>query len=332
MIETTTTDIVAGSQVLKPITADMAKAAMNLALTKVGKSFQALENKVSAIVPNEDNLQAMADVIKEADLMEKEIEKAFKEGKKPYWDAATAYDAAKKDLMGLKTAAIKKTEEKYAELCRAIEQRRKDAEEKEKKDKAIIDGIATNVLAFSAKITACKTNEELTAVEKLINLEKSRATKYGEFLPILVERCNELNALVKTQKATVQQLEAIQAEKVAAEASGDDGKLLDLMDKEELLTQTVQQNKINIEEKVVNTATSYSHVTTAKEVFPEIKGGRRQWKMKIVDEAKAYKNGMLTVEINSAKAKLEMANLREGNKNAAEFFSNGLHYYEEKNF
>lgn len=329
-----TQDIIVGLPVIKPITADLARAEINLALTKASLSFQVLQDKIDAIVPNEDGIQAMADVINEEKRMEKKIEETFEIGKKPYWDGGKAWDAAKSDLLALGEAAISKTRVKYNELCKAIEKRKKDAKDKAEKDKATIEGINTNILAFSAQITACKTNKELVGVEARINLEKSRTTKYGEFMPVLLEKLLELNELVKTQKATVQALEALQLKKAEAEKEGDDGKLLDLIDQEEILTATVHQNKVDIETKVVNSTTSYSGGGGgyARESFPVIKGGRRQWKMKIVDQDKAYKNGMLSVEINSAKAKLEMANLREANKDATEFFKDGLHYYEEKIF
>lgn len=315
---------------LVKVTPELAKAKMNLALTKVNKTFQDLNNKVATIVPNEDNLQLMAETIADAKKIEATLEEAFKAGKNPYWEACKSWDEAKKDLLKMKSDAISATEIKYNELCKAIEARKQKAKEDEAKDKAIQDGINTNVLAFSNKITACKTNKELIAAEASINLERSRTTKYGKHMPLLLSKLDELGTLVKTQKATVQKLEAIQAEKTAAEEAGDDGKLLDLMDQEELVTAEVQQNRINTEEKIVNSTTAYSSpIATAQEVFPEIKG-RRQWKMEIVDEAKAYKAGVLTVEIHAESAKKRMAELREKNPKATEFIETGIRYYETK--
>jgi hypothetical protein len=317
---------------LKPITTDLAKANISLSLTKANLNFQNLADEIARIPKNEDGLQEMANLIAKAKEIENKINETHQIGKKPYLDGGKSWDTAKNDLLNVLAGSTLALKAKYAQLCKEVEKRRIEAENKAKQDKAILDGIETNLMTFSSQITACKTNKELVAVESRINLEKSRTTKYGEFMPILLEKLVQLTELVKTQKATVQELERIQKEKIEAEQSGDDGKLLELMDREEIVTQKVHENKINIETKVVNASSAYSEgYTVAKEVFPQIKG-RKQWKMRLDDPKKALAAGLLNVEINTIKAKAVMADLKKDNPDSQEFFKDGICYYESTNY
>jgi hypothetical protein len=317
---------------LKPITTDLAKANISLSLTKANLNFQNLSDEIARIPKNEDGIQEMANLIAKAKEIENKINEAHQIGKKPYLDGGKSWDTAKNDLLNVLAGSTLALKAKYAQLCKEVEKRRIEAENKAKQDKAILDGIETNLMTFSSQITACKTNKELVGVEARINLEKSRTTKYGEFMPILLEKLVQLTELVKTQKATVQELEKIQKEKIEAEQSGDDGKLLELMDREEIVTQKVHENKINIETKVVNNSSVYSEgYTVAKEVFPQIKG-RKQWKMRLDDPKKALAAGLLNVEINTIKAKAVMADLKKDNPDSQEFFKDGICYYESTNY
>jgi hypothetical protein len=265
------------------VTPEIAKAKLNLALTGAEMNIQAMQTKVDTLVYNEDNLTEIKETSLAIGKIEKKIEEAFKAGKKPYKDGAYAWDAAKRDLMALISPISAKVDKEHTRLCQAVEKRRRENDAAEKKKKDTEAAINTKILSFSQEITACKTNKELLAVESRINLEKTRTLTYGDQLPTLIERCNELTELLKTQKDAVKQLEGLQKQSEQAIADGNDELLLEIEEKKEEIGGQIQEIKVRTEEKAINSSIRGYGGGGFTQTFPTVKAKRQVWKWEITD-------------------------------------------------
>jgi hypothetical protein len=262
---------------------EVVKAAFHLELTQ--NKFQELQTAVDCLVFNEDNLPEIKEILEKGKKLKKVVDEAHKRGKEPYLEAGRLYDTAKKDYYSLIDGIFEPAGAKYTQLCVAKDARERKEREEAARQKAIRDGIQGNILAFSQKIAAATTSEQLLSVERLINLEKANKTKYAEFLEEAVEKYNEfLNQPLKDQKAKIKELEDAEAKKLAAEQAGDDAALLQLQDKTEALQAQIEENKVTTQEKALAEVTRPSEVPYATTIStPPAKAKYSKWKFEVTD-------------------------------------------------
>lgn len=325
---------------LPVVTKDTAKAEIKLALTKAEMNLQAIQDKADKLIYNEDHIAEIDAFITSIKTANKQIETAHKVGKKPFKERGDAWDAAKNDLLGLLSPILNKADKEYTKLCQAVEKRKAEATAKEAKEKAIKEGMDNNVMSFSQRIADCTTNEQLLDVERLINLEKTRKEKYGDFAEEMITRLNELTPLVTAQKKVVKELTLLDKEHEAAIESGDDEKLEKILEKKEELTGKIHENKIIVQETASNQATLSNgrYLGGYKPIYPEVKAKRRAWKTELVSPELAVKNdlSLLRIELNPETVKARMEELKKEGKLkeeiAEDFTEHGIHYYLDKTY
>lgn len=303
----------------------------NIALTQ--SKFQALADKAAVLVYNEDNLTEIKQFLDDMRKVDKSIEETHKEGKAEALKIGRDWDAGKNSFL-LMTAAIKsKPQSEYERLCNDIEKRKRDAAIEKQRIENIKSGIETNAIQFAKNIAGCTTSEQLTSVERLINLEKGRKEKYMEFLDEAVQKFSELNSLLKTQKETVRELEENVRQQEAAKKANDDEALLRLQEEQELTQQKVEEAKITVQETAINQATKPT-VEVAIEVLPEVKARRTAWDWEVTDLKEMAKKMPDWTEIKPIDSKINeflKAKRAEG-INVEEFTVAGVRFFLKKTF
>lgn len=181
-------------------------AQFNIAFTQHGISVQKIQDEINSLEFTEDNLPRISELIKSIKGADKVIEAKHKEGKAPYLEGGKVWDEAKKSLLTINEGLLNQLTPKYNQLCAAIEQRQKEAENEKNRINAIKAGIESNLISFSSRIAQCQTNAELLAIERVINLEKSdsRKSKYMEFHDEAIEKYDSvLLPILKDQKEKI---------------------------------------------------------------------------------------------------------------------------------
>lgn len=313
---------------------EIVKTKISLALTKAETGIQKLATMESSLVYNEDNLDKIKSFLYSVKIAKKVIEDERVILKEPFLQSGRNVDNAAKELSSTLLELETNAHGKYTTLCHSQEKRRKEQELEKQRKKSIKEGIDKNLLEFSSLIAAYTTTDELLAIESKLNLEKARKPKYAEFYDEFIERAKELNALITKQKGIIKEIETIKEDKEKAELEGDDRKSIALEEKQGQIEAKFEENKVLVQETSINQALSPKTAPeTATEVFAPIKS-RKTWKYKISDEKKAYNKGLLTVEINSEKAKAAFEILKSegllGNKE--EYELNGITYFIETKF
>lgn len=339
----TDTSPATGSEIkiqLPVMTIDKAKAAMQLALTKANLNIQLMLTELGKLVLNEDNIPVIKEKLTSVEKITKEIEGAFEIGKKPYWDACKAYDNAKKELISLYTDEYNRVNRKHTQLCQDVEATNRKNEAEEKRKKNIQDGINNNINSFSQRIADCTTNEQLIEIERIINLEKARKEKYGEFYEDMVKRLGELTPLLTEQKNAIKELVKLDKKADEAVLSGDDEALLGILDKKEEITAKVHENKIKVQETAVNQSSGYSGCYGGgfKTVPTPGKAARRSWKTELVKPEIAVKFDLtlLRIELNPVTVKAELDRLQQGGVlkegGIEDHTVNGIRFYLSKKY
>lgn len=284
-----------------PLTPEKVKAELYLDLTKLETGVQALNDAESKLVYNEDNLQVIADFIKQVKKAEDACENKRKALKEPSLEEGKTIDAGAK-LVATELAVVKKrAHEKYDKMCRDIAERQRLASiEKERKER-INSAIVNTAMKYSQDIAAATTDAELVAIEKRMGLEKTKSTVYQEMLPLLVLAIDSLRPLSSIQKEKIRQLKQLDKEIETTES--DEDKMLLLSQKEELEGH-IQDNREMVQQTALQ-QTGIAQMETGEQIFPTVKPRRRTWKHACPDIEKLFKKHpeLVILSLNDEKIK-----------------------------
>lgn len=322
---------------LPVITQETVLAKINIALTKKQLSVQKLQDEADYLEFTEENIPVISAYLAKISAIEKSIEETHKEGKAPYLEGGRIWDNAKKSSLETTGAIKAPVKVKFDKLCADVDRKKREAEAEKAKQAAILAGIENNVISFSAKIAACTSNDELLAIERLINLEKSpsNAAKYGDFHAQAIEKYDTvLKPILKDQKEKIQKQDALKKQIEEAEKANDVEKLDELNEKFDNVTDEIIQNQVKIQETALVNA-PIEFVPIAEEVFADTKS-RRSYTIEIADEKEALKKAkdLLEITINKDAANVVLKTLKDTDafKDKSEIILNGIKYSEIKNY
>lgn len=308
-------------------------AKFNLALAQ--NKFQILQTKADSLVYNEDNLNEIQEFLKQLKLVVKAVENTHKEGKAEALQIGRNWDNAKNTFLSQIEAIESKPKIEYDRICREIEQKRQEQEKERQRVLAIKNGIETNALNFAQRIANCKKSEELTNLERIINLEKGKKEKYQEFIDNAVERYNELNNLLAEQKVEVKKLEKLEQETIEAEKTQNDEKLLELSEQKEQIETKIEEQKIVVQETAIS-QTLNDIFEVAEVVLPTVKAKRTTWDFELIDTKEASRKcpELLEITLKKDKVKDVLRTIKETNQleGKTEYILNGIRYFEVKTY
>lgn len=305
----------------------------NIALTE--SKFQALADKASKLVYNEDNLEEIAEFLKNARAVKKAIADTHTEGKAEALKVGQQWDLAKRTFTDTVSAIEAKPQQEYTRICTEVQDRKIKQQQEQQRIQTIKTGIETNAITFAKQIAECTTSQQLTNIERTINLEKTRKDKYQEFLEEATNRYSELNSILANQKVIVKDLEENARLQAEAKNKNDDAELLRLQEQQQLQEAKVEENKTVVQETAINQALK-EEVPVAQEVLPEIKARRTTWKYEVVNEKEVMKKApeLVVFAIDEEKVKANLKLLKDSNQleGKTELTINGIRYYEQKTF
>lgn len=290
----------------------------------------------------EDNLAESQNKLTRARRFLTRFEEIKSTGKAPALAETRYWDKAFNELQKPLAAEISKKQAKLNEIAQEQARKRKAADDERERVENIKTDIDNFIIRQSQVIAECKTNADLVNIQKMIGSHKAAKTRYAEFLPDLVARCEPLNDLIKEQKKTIDALEKLEKEKLAAEEKGDDRAIMELEDKKDNLISEIAERKVVVQEVAINQATKSDTVEPARQVFNTIGARRTVWKAMLVTKpdgtldqkelANAFKAGLLKCEIDPEKTRTVLGTLKSSGslKDKTEIIVNGIRYYEEK--
>jgi vacuolar-type H+-ATPase subunit I/STV1 len=245
------------------------------------------------------------------------------------------WDTVKREYTKMVDDIASVPKEKYAKLCQDVLTRQRQAEAERVRVQSIKDGINNNVMAFSKQISECKTSQELISLERMINLEKGKSSKYQEFIGEAKERLESLTALIKQQKEIIKESVALVEKLAKAVEENDDETIVALSDKKEELTSRIEENQILVQEQAIN-STLNNQLETATEVFPIVKARRTVWSFEGLNLKETMKKAphLLVISLDEKKVKESLQILKDSGQleGKTEFVLNGIRYFESKSF
>ncbi len=307
------------------------KGKLALDLTKAHGNYLQLIKSVLEADVTEDNFQQNQNVIKTVNSILNYVENHRKNEKNPYLEAGKEIDTAHKAF----SKPIEDARDSLQQKLNIIGKKMEEAENKRRQEierqSSITSAINQFVLDSSIRIASANSNEQLLQIERLVNLEKANKSKYQEFLPSLIERCNDLTANIKDQKELIKQKEVVLKQQKDAIESGNDEKAKELLDKMELLDEKMEENTLLVQE------TASKSILTSDIIIPEsneAKARSARWNIEISDPKEAMKKApdLLKVELDFQKASEVLKTLREtGVLSGKDSYTlNGIRYYQNK--
>lgn len=323
----------------KNLSPEIIKSQFQVALNKSSLGLQALHDAASKLIFNEDNLEDISKYLEKCRKAKKVVEAEHAALKRPALTECQMYDESKKQMEANINSIYSTVHEKYTKMCNEIENRKLAKFREERRIDGIKKGIEENLLSFSKKIAECTTSKQLTEIESLINLEKTRTQKYQEFVSLAKERYSTLASLLAKQKDKVKELENLERQKKALEKAndGDEVSMLDLESKIDEQKSAIEETKIEIEEHAIDSAINVgSDVETAEEITPEVKARRTTWKWRVKDIKELQKKMPHLVKLVADEEKIDewlKSKKTDGSlKDQESVIVNGIEFYVFKSY
>lgn len=326
-METTQTNAIAPGT-----TKEVVIGTMSIALTKAQLGVQILADMEAKLVYNEDNLKEIASFLELARKADKIVGDEHKRIKEPILRQSQVIDESKRELQEQLRSIAERANEKYAEMCQNIEKRKREAEEERQRKLAINIGIDNNMISFSGKIAACKTNTELLEIERLINLEKGKKYKYAEFFEDAVAKYNTLTTLLTAQKASIREFDKLEKQRLEAEKKGDDEKLIAIQEQQFTLEAKIDEAKVTVQETAINQ--SVNQVIEVTEQLPSVKTRRAMWTWEVSDIQKTVKSMPSWTRVETVDEKIDefLKASKEQWAGKEEMIVNGIRFYLKKTY
>ncbi len=319
------------TEITRPkVTQEIVTARFSTELTKLKyqEALQALES----YEVTEDNVEQAQEKVKKARKFIKSMEEIKTTGKEPALTETRYWDAAYKSFLTPLETALNTKASKIQTISQELTARKKKEDDEKKRKEDIETAISNFVLEQSKAIASATTDDALVSIEKLIGSHKANKTRYQEFLPNLIERCNELTPILKSQKESIREMEQLKKDQAAAIASGDDATVMELEQKKEALSDKIDEGKVVIQEKAIEgTIRGSGPSSGATQIFSAPSARRTTWECEIVDEKKAFAAGMLICEIDKEKAKTALATIKQTIPEGQEEITvSGIRYFIKK--
>lgn len=303
----------------------------------IQEKFQEIVDRLSKYSFEDNEVEKLKLEFDNVNKVVKKFDDVHKKGKAEALLIGKLWDTAKRQTSGYVLEITEPFRERYVSLCEKIAKRAAEAKAEIERQNRIKEGIQSNVLAFTNEIANANTIEDLLAVERKINLEKGRKTKYEEFFDDAVKSFENLTENLKNQKQKIKDLEDLKKKEEEAINSGDDELAFELKSKKESMEESIQEQKENIQDSAIQSL-EQSNLSSAsvQQVFPSVSAKRTTWKFVIHDEAELIKKApkLAVISLNTPLVKDVLAELKTSGalKGKTEFIKDGIKYFEDKSY
>ncbi len=306
------------------------KAMIGILLTKKYGNYQAALQQLKTAVVAEDNIEEVQKMMRNINSFEKTVDEHRKDMKEKPLNYGRIIDAAHKEFIEPFVKEKNEIQAKLNAVAKIVaDKAAKEASEKAKKAE-LITRLNQFILDYSVKIASATTNAILLDIERVINLEKGRKDVYGDMLPMLVERCNDLTEKIKQQKDLVKEREAVEK----AKSGANDAELEKLLEKEAEIDSKIQDNTVFVQEIASNNLIITDN--SLENTIEAPKARRTTWKAEIVDAATAVKKAkdMLDIILNAEAVRQSITTLKGAGAftGKEELIVNGIRYYLSQTF
>lgn len=258
---------------------DLTKAELTLQLSKEGLAYQTLLQECENVKFTRDNLNEERGSL----INLRKVKTKLEAMQNPHTKAWADWNSAKKSLIDPVAILLSKKAAEFSVISHEIESENKKIEAEKQRKVGILSEIDNFFINQSQAIAAATEPSELVRIEKLIGSNKANSSRYQEFLPLLNAKAANLTELIKVQKEAIKILDGLKRKEMAAEAIGDDETVLALRENQEQVTQTLEQGRIDVQEKAISMATVADVVELEIIVTDAPKPRRQTWTWDIVD-------------------------------------------------
>lgn len=314
------------------MTKEIVTGTMNIALTRASLGIQTLSDMEAKLIYNEDNLTSISEFLDKARKAKKIVEDEHKCIKEPILRQSQIIDESKRNMVEQIDVIMKAANDKYATMCREIEDRKRQSELEAQRKQLILSGIDGNMISFSGRIASCLTDTELVSIERLINLEKANKKKYAEFYDMAVEKYNSLTSLLSIQKESIREATELAEQRLAAEKKGDDAAVLELNEKQVALDAKIDEAKVTVQEAAINQ--TVNTVIEAKEIIPQVKARMSRWVWEVDNIKDVAKKMPDWCEIKTIDSKIDefMKASKSQWEGREEVIVNGIKFYLKRTY
>lgn len=313
------------------ITKELVKATFNIELTRL--NYQQILQSVENIEWTRENIdQPLLDPAKF--VAGKLTEKKDQE-KRPLIDAGKIVQTEYNDVFNPLNDVISRKANERKILADKIQKEVDEANAEAEKIRTINSTMASFISDITNQITAADNDKAIVAIEMRIGSEIARKNIYQDLLPKMKEQFEELKPLIKKQKEYIKTLKALEKGQDIAIADGDDNKAVELRQKADEIKETIEENKIRLQQKAFEQVEN-SGISVGIPTVNAPKASRKWWTWEVSNPELLYKKRPDLVDMVPNKKKID--EIFDKMKASGEFdgksevIKGGIRFYEEKSF
>lgn len=279
---------------------------------------------------NEDNIETIKEFLDKCNRLDKKIEQVYEEGKAPAYNIYKRWLSVKKIFNTTVKGVVDSVKPRYVKLVKEKNDRIAREEAEKQRNLAILSGIENNIVAFMARISECKTSGDIVAIERIINLEKSRKSKYGKYFDLAIEKYNQLTEHISKQKLVVKELEAIK-EELSSVNTISDAEVIE--ERKQDTNEEIQRMNDDLQLNVLSSFSSNDDVAVV--IDKKVKPKRTLWKYEIQNIETVFKKRReyLDISLNASKCNEALKGIRGSEMSERdEVVLDGIRFYKEEIF
>jgi hypothetical protein len=314
------------------VTKELLKASFNIELTKL--DYQKILQSVEDIVWTRENIDKP--LLEPGKFVAGKITEKKELVKRPYIDAGKVIQSEYNDVFNPLNDALSKKANERKILADQMQKEADQANAEVERIRTINSTMATFISDITNQITTADNEKMIVAIEMRIGSEVARKNIYQELLPQMKEQCEELKPLIKMQKDYIKKLKEATKEQAVATAKGDDDKAIAAREKVEGLKETIEENKIRLQQKAFEQVEN-SDTTVGIPAATAPKASRTWWTWEVKDIELLFKKRPDLVDLVPNKKKIDeiFDKMKAGgdfSNGKKEIILSGIRFFEEKSF
>lgn len=285
-----------------PVTQELITARFTKELTII--KYQEALQKFTSFQITPENIADAQEKMKRVRGFIRQLGAIKDEGKKSALLECRYWDSAYNNVLGPLQQLMAEKDTQLQTVTKKIAEENRKRDEERQRVANIEKDIDNTLLDFAKRIAGATKTDELVAIEKNLGSLKANKSRFQEFLPNFTDRCGELTPLIKKQKELIKELEDLERQRKEAEKADDDRKLLELQEKQEAITTSIEENQIIAQETAISQATR-PDIVVAEPISQEVHYRRQTWKWEVKDIKELAKKAPHLVQILPDEEKID---------------------------
>lgn len=312
------------TELQKPQSVELIRSGLHLEITRLGLNYQKMLQDAQDIEFSKESLNQDYEPLKKL----RELSGKLKSFKNPYTQAWKNWNQAMASLCAPVEQILEDKTKDFEKLAQEIADENRKAALDSQRLQEIRNSIGNTLSDYSILIAQAENNQQLIEIERNLNLEATRTSKWGEFLHEFQQRSKAIRDLLAAKKEKIRELTKLDQKQ--PETASDEATIA-LQDRRTDLAKEIHEKNQQVQEKAME---SLPVLETPVLTLLEVKARRTTWDFEVSDLYLFQRRhpGLVDLMLNAPKVGKWVSEIVEELKkaNLTEKTVDGIRIYQKK--